>query len=220
MDLEFKKILEEKIDIVIRETIIELDSNIQTMHANHASVGWLRSGNTISRTIHYICHGNEKIYESIISFVKNTPIEYYPNLSEHIIEIVKKKHERYNSGCKNVLLNSFEISTLSSNHDEFILKLKGKMHIHFNKFVNELKTIEFSLKKSCNQEEIKSKNKYFKFKKILELIMYLPLVIIIFLWCLDPEGPFEPYVVLLTFLIPLTPKFYSFYKLISGKIKR
>lgn len=197
MHPEIKENFKEKMRLVVLDLISSLDENIQSMLAEHAAKGHLRSGNTIKRTMDFIAQGNASLYETVIDYIQVLELSYYTLIEADIQSLAADAQQHYKSAC----LSRFQKSTLHAGkpslYEKMLPELESRMATDLAKFQNSLNAaiVQIKLNKQISPMT--------KVLWSLEVILLLASMFIAGMWFKDPDGNYEPLIVGLSLAIPL-----------------
>jgi len=197
MNPKILKNFEENLRIESRSLLQDLDFNIDRMFAEHARDGKLRSGSTIKCGMDYVAEASSNLFKLSIDFVSKG----FPSLtsdSEQVISgtvsrvhntLLKKALEQFRKCCK--------VSGKPDLYDRMLPELETQIAAGKARFLNEL---NLAIVESGLQKEVPL---FDKASWIVELLLTIISIFIAGMWFANPEGNYEPLLVVLALVITL-----------------
>jgi hypothetical protein len=188
-----------KMRLVVDDLIRSLDDEIRSMLSMHAAEGRLSSGDTIKRTMGFICEGNTQLFQTVIGHVHAMDISYYQNIEIDIQALATSAQESYKSEAILRFKKATEQANISSLYGRMLPDIESGMAIDLAEFQNSLNAEVVKLKHSASMSPLK------KWLWGFEALLLLISMLVVGMWLKDQEGNYEPVLVGLGIIVSLLP---------------
>lgn len=198
MDKEYKENFDEKLRLTIKKLISDLNDDYKLMLREHSRDGLLGSGNTIKRTMGFIENRNSEIYREVLAHLDTLNIKYYANLEKDIQSIAGEAQVEFKTAALDTFMKSTEMANNPKLYERLLPEVEQSMATSFAEFQNSLNAAVLNIKNATTTPPIA------KALWVLEAVLLLAAAMIAGMWYQNPQGNYEPVLVGLGLIIPLT----------------
>lgn len=146
MNPEIKQNYQEKLRLVVVDSINDLSNEIEAMLRKQSAKGKIRSGNTINLAMDLISKSNAEIFEKTINHLNFLDITYYPAIESDIQSLVKSAQELFKTDALIRFQAIIETTGFSKKIETMLPTLESKMASDLAKFQNNLNAACIKLK--------------------------------------------------------------------------
>lgn len=197
MNIHTKQNFEEKIRLILIESVSSLEEDFELMLRKHAADGMIRSGNTIKATMNMIAELTEKLYSDIMSYVDVLNLRYSSTIEADISALALNAQKKLKIETIAKLQKSTEMAGNPKLFERMLPDVEANMANKLATFQNNLNAKVIELKQNTEKSPL---------EKSLWVIEFIVLAISIFvsgMWFNDPQGNYEPLLVGFALVMPL-----------------
>ncbi|PHR54871.1 MAG: hypothetical protein COA47_14725 [Robiginitomaculum sp.] len=197
MNIQAKQNIEEKIRLILIESISSLEKDFEGMLRRHAADGLLRSGNTIKATMNMIADLSANLYSEILSHIDVLSLKYYSTIETDIADLARAAQEKLKVETIAKFQKSTEMAGKPKLYERMLPEVEAEMANNLATFQNNLNAKIIEIKQSTQRSPLE------KVLWLFEIIILVTSIFVSGMWFKDPQGNYEPVVVALTLVMPL-----------------